>query len=205
MNLLIISVVAAITYCWRYYDYSGPPKRDFISSVVLLSIGFDIILTIPPTFSMVLGLISLLLDIIADFYMDAYDKDRLMISLLLFSWGHFIRQCAFVWSLYPHCSLILLLLSSVLIGLHYYFPRWRIITYILIITITVINISTGMSDSIRLFKGSLSFGLTLFVISDLIIAYELYWNTLKIRQIRVLAVPVLFWLAEFVILCELLY
>lgn len=216
--LVVVSLCASVLYCWRYWDYTAPPNGDYISFVVLSSMGLSIWVNGPISFIMILGLISLLMDIIADLYMDTRN---LTLPLILFAWGHFFRQIAFTFAFYPQPSIVLLLLTIVLVlaimlvsvpSPYKYIKNEvvaQIIIYTLIVTATIWNVSISIENrlisSLGLLQGKLSIGLTLFVISDLIIVYELMWDKFTIRQLRVVLVPILFWLAEFGILYELLF
>lgn len=216
--LVAISVCAGLLYCWKYWHYKSPPNKDFISCIVLSTMGLSIAMTVPFSFSMGLGLFSLLMDIFADLYMDV---NNLTASLILFSWGHFIRQIAFVYSFHYNSSVVLLLLTGLLVlaimAVSISSPYKdlkiekiaQIIIYTLIVITTIWNVSISKESYIvyvlGLFDGKLSIGLTLFSISDLIIVYELVWDKIYIRQIRILLAPILFWIAELRILYELLY
>lgn len=194
-----LSGACGLMYCVRYAKYPRPPNDDIVSPLVLLFMALGIIASVPWSFTMFLGLTSLILDAIADFTMNVED---LGVPIVLFSVGHLFRQFAFIFEYYPNGSFIILEITMVLIVFLMFahskppWSKWCILAYAGVIGLTLINVS--------LISCSVNVGLVLFVISDLIIVYELAWTQIKHRQLRVILVPVLFWAAEATLMYKLL-
>jgi len=207
---LIIASLCAITYCARYRSYPRPPTGDFISPLVLLTLAAGVVFFKETSIPRNLILMSLMVDTFADYMMNEQGID---FSILFFSLGHLLRQFVFMYVFYPWGSIGIFLITLVILICmmcvfepmsHLTTRRYSniveehimVVLYAATIGLTLLNASSA--------KGSLSLGLTLFVISDLIIAYELIWAKIKYRTFRIIAVPALFWIAEVSIIYELL-
>lgn len=193
--IYILSLIAGVIYCIRYKDRPRPPVRDVISPLVLIFMAVEVMWS--KSLCMYVGAISLLLDAIADYTMNVED---LATPLTFFSIGHLMRQSAFVIKFFPDGLFIVLITITVLVLLAHAidnptWDKWVIILYTCIVALTLLNIS--------LMNRSLNIGMMLFAASDLMIAYELVFGRMKRRRIRVLVVPILFWMAEFMTMYEL--
>ena len=156
--------------------------------------------TFPSVRDFVIGA-SLIFDGFADYNMNG---GKLTIPVLLFAWGHCHRQTVFFYTFYSEgdeITLIIYALTLILtVNITIFFEESLyhnilIPAYITIITLTLVNA--------WLLTGMLSVGLTLFIISDLMIVYDKYWKSIYPRQLRIILVPVLFWTAEVLIMYEL--
>jgi hypothetical protein len=210
----MIAWILMLTYIFRYWNYPNPPVHDIISPFITLTIALNIFIMIPSLCpeslyglryqSLILIILSLIIDSIADYFMD---RNNLELPILLFSLGHFIKQIIFayifsngIYSLVHVITFILILyLISLVLQRKLYAKENTLIAvavYSIIIALTLIQICVEQQGINR--------GFLLFVISDLIIAIELVYVKFTFRQIRVILVPLLYWIAEILISRDLL-
>lgn len=170
---MYILIPLAALFIFKYYYYQDPPLADLISPSITLCLAT---LALNQSYLLVL---SLVLDSVADFLMDS---KKLFYPIVLFSLGHILKQLVFN----PHP--LLPLLSTLL-----FFDLWTrqrlIIDYTLIIALSFIQV----------YMIKYSLGYLCFAISDAIIGYELAITRISYRPIRVLLVPILYWLAEYLL------
>ena len=208
---MFLTLGLSLLYAIIHWNASSPPVNDIISPLVTLSMAAGLILvyglTLNPDLSTTLLqlICSLIVDSMADYYMNS---KNLTVPLALFSTGHIMKQLAFIQDPWSPISMVLLFGSIVAMALLYsgfhvrHLPklpssttRELIHLYCLVIGFSFVNIYLA---------SMLSRGYILFIISDLIIAYELGWGKIYPRQFRVIAVPILYWLAEYIIVVEAL-
>lgn len=185
----ILSFLCAISYCITYWSNPFPPTGDIISPLVLFLMSIGIFFSVQISISMVFILFSLLFDTVADYVMD---EDNLDLPICLFSCGHLFRQFSFLLQFYPHGSFTILILTTIVVIRT--ILNYSILNYAVIIGLTFVNVTISLEF--------VSWGLVLFIISDLIILYELVSGQIKCRPFRVILVPVLFWTAEALIIYE---
>ena len=173
--MILLSLLFIITY----WNNILPPTNDLISPFVLLSIasyGNNYYL-----------IIAVLIDTFADYVMNSKD---LRFPIFLFSVGHIVKQIPFLIFfnnlLIFYFSLLLLLILIYHIRTMKYIHS-DIVTmlayYAAILVLTVVQIQ--------------NIGYIFFIISDLLILIDMIGNVP--RKLRVLGVPILFWIAEYLI------
>lgn len=190
----IVFVLASL-YWWRYWNHERPPLYDVVSPAILLSMGLGAVVTYPLSMVQIFTLLSLFIDAAADYLMN---EDDLRDSIILFSLSHGFRQLMFIWNACPTMSLQIVM-SLTWLCTYIIFDgetNWIIPSYAGIIFFTLVNAYLATSRP--------SLGLILFIISDLIIIYDMMLKRLTNRRVRVLLVPTLFWIAERVIIWEVL-
>lgn len=198
LTLLLASSLAGL-YIYNYLDSYSPPVRDFISPLVTLTMALGLMFEESLSLIEYLAILILIVDSVADFFMD---KSNLGLPILLFSLGHVVKQISFITAYYPRGSLIILFISILLLIIlikflcENYTATLPILLYSLIVGLTYLNLCIS--------EGLISPGFTLFVISDLIIGIEFIFGEIPTRKVRVILVPVLFWIAEAMISHELL-
>lgn len=192
------SIFFGLIFLIQYYHNRDPPLMDFISPFITLTISrysFDSIYLI----TNVLLLIGLIIESIADFLMD---KEKIVVPTILFAIGHLTRQLAFL-STPPSNSLTTILSIVTLICLVILFQEIRnennisfggIIYYSMIILLSAIHVSIS--------QGTISWGYIIFIVSDLMIAYELIYDKINPRFIRVVLVPSLYWISQYLLTIE---
>lgn len=183
------------SYFWRYCNNETPPLGDVISPTIVISLALVACLTYPLSVTLIFTILSLFVDSIADYVMNVNDiRD----PVLLFGLSHGFRQLAFVWNCYPNMSLRLVMCLTWFSTYLMFSERGRylILGYSGVLFFTVVNAYLATSR--------LSLGLLLFIISDVIIVYDMMWKRIDNRPIRVLLVPLLFWLAEGLVIWEVL-
>lgn len=203
MWIWLVPSVIGLIYCAKYWDRLFPPIGDVISPLVTLAIAGALFISYPISVVSCLLIGSLISDATADYYMDRFN---LIPPLSMFAIGHTIRQSAFLYASYPSGSL-----SIFFITISFILVLWFVIlpmfpeVYETLLLISVYATVVGLTlVNICLSRGQVSLGFILFIISDLIIAYELIVDYIAIRPIRIILVPSLFWLSEFFIITELL-
>jgi len=193
MLIALIPAFFASIYTIKYWNYTSPPSRDIISPLVLLSLALSLLLLYPLSLTSILVFSSLILDSLADYYMDPFT----LLPISLFVSSHLFRQLSFI-SFFSFSSIssffLLFFIASFFIFSISFFSL--LLSYSIVMFFTLINL--------LFIKGNLSLGFSLFVISDLIIAYEMLGYKINIRPIRVILVPLLFWLADLSLTLELL-
>lgn len=199
MWMWVIPAILGTIYCLKYWNVSHPPPGDMISPLVILTLAIEVGFMYPmntPTFLVIIGL---LFDAIADFYMN---KPTMGISMILFGWGHLIRQLTFIMIFtsqdnYQIVAITLLVLGLLMIEVVTK-PRIRVllIAYTTIMVFTLWNISMTYE--------TIPTGLLSIIVSDLIIAYELVMKDIPHRPFRIIIVPVLFWIGEYILVRQLL-
>ena len=140
--------------------------------------------------SHVLLLTSLILESAADFFMN---KDNLKLPIILFSFGHLFRQFAFL-SVSPFgitpilVSFITAILTILVI------KKFSILYYSCIIFLSAVQVS--------LVESGISYGYILFIVSDLIIGYEMVISKIKPRCFRIIIVPLFYWISQYCLVNE---
>jgi len=156
-----------------YWNNQDPPVYDIISPITTL--------LLIPTLKNNMLISCLLLESIADYYMN---KSNLRFPIFLFSLSHIIKQIIYLqMNVISLTSLNISLLSLLLIIL----SNDVIDLYGIILACTFITISYA--------KKSLDVGMLLFIISDIIIGLDLKIR-LYPRQLRVILVPLLYWISQ---------
>lgn len=166
-------IPSLILYMYYYWNNENPPLYDIISPITTL-------LLIPYVTNNML-ITCLLLESMADYYMD---KSNLRFPIFLFSLSHIIKQLIYlqmnVISLASlHISLLcllLIILSDDVIDL-----------YIIVLITTFTTIS--------FVKKSLDIGMLIFILSDILIGIDLKYK-LYPRQLRIILVPLLYWISQ---------
>lgn len=193
--------LGTLVYSLRYWHSTSVPDNDFISPLIVMVMAGNLLYNTFPSLRDFIIVMSLVCDGFADYNMNG---GELTVPVLLFAWGHCHRQTVFFYTFYSEdneISLVLYALTLILmVNITIFFEeslyhKLLIPGYITIITLTLVNA--------RILTGALSVGLTLFIISDLMIVYDKYWKTIYPRQLRIILAPVLFWTAEVLIMYEL--
>lgn len=212
----MITVALVCAFIVRYYSNEDPPIYDIISPLVTLSILTNLI-TMPLTIvtPMVLVVITLGLEAVADFYMN---KDRLRLSIGLFSNSHLIRQFSFLKMngfksqltiaglLVPNGDIIATIITTIITillagRLRAMRPGSNISFFIIGCYSFIIFLS---AVQVSMVQNSISYGYVVFIISDLIIGYDLIIGKIKPRWLRIIGVPVLYWSAQYLLTYECL-
>lgn len=182
---------------WFIYDrwsYTEPLKFDIISPLFTLILAITS-LSINTDYSSYIFAFSLLMDSMADFIMS---PEYLSHAIFLFSIGHIMKQLAFLFTNFLFNN-VLIFITSILSAFFMFIVGLVtneisipiIVLYTLIISFSLIHTSILIGD--------ISWGYLLFGISDLIIAFELVITKIYPRQLRVLSVPLLYWIGEYII------
>jgi hypothetical protein len=159
-------------YMYYYWNNEDPPLYDIISPLTTLSllpyVNHDMV-------------ICLLVESMADYYMD---KSYLQFPILLFSLSHVIKQLIF----FQMTSISLISLNLSLICLLLMVMTDDVIDlYIIILVTTFITVSYA--------KKAVYIAMLIFILSDIIIGIDLKYK-LYPRQLRVIFVPLLYWISQ---------
>lgn len=171
----MIIPISLLLYIYFYWNNEHPPLYDIISPLTTLSF-------ISSTDNNIL-IICLLLESLADYYMDS---SSLRFPIFLFSLSHVIKQLMFL-------QLNVVILMSLIISLQCLLliilteDDNVIDLYAIILTITFIVISYV--------KKSFDLSMLLFILSDIVIGIDLKYK-LYPRQLRVILVPLLYWISQ---------
>jgi hypothetical protein len=184
--------ILAVIYCLKYWNLSHPPPGDLISPLIIITLAIGVGFSYSANETILLTITGLFFDALADFHMD---KQTMGLSMMYFSSGHIIRQFSFLQNNDPNnllfmtmgCAAVLMLGVIMRVS-----TRLLILPYAAIMLFTLLNISWAM--------GTFFNGFVLFIISDLIIAWELIIGEIPHRPFRIVVVPLLFWIAEYVLL-----
>jgi len=182
---MILIVLLGILFILCNYSNDHPPLYDIISPIVTLNIAIYSLYS-SSIFITIIMTMGLIMESLADFLMN---KDNMKLSIRLFSFGHLIRQFSFL-SL-SISSLLFISITLLIIKSN------SIINYALIIFFSAVHVSIS--------QGMISFGYLVFIISDLIIAYELLINDVRPRYLRVIGVPLLYWISQYLLIHECIY
>jgi hypothetical protein len=168
-------IPSLIMYIYYYWNNENPPIYDVVSPITTL-------LLIPyVNNNMVLA--CLLLESMADYYMD---KSNLRFPIFLFSLSHIIKQIIHLQiNIISSISLGISLICLLLIVLSN--DDDKIDLYIIILITTFMIISYV--------KKSLDISMLMFILSDILIGIDLKYK-LYPRQIRVILVPLLYWISQ---------
>lgn len=182
-------------YCIVYWKKNSPPTGDVISPLITLYLlmRFLCLSTIKNNIYISVC-ITLTLDLIADFLMDV---NNLYTPILLFSLSHIFRQYLYYsrYSLTYYTHIIFTISITLFIIQQYmYIKRINnkllfIGLYIILLIFTYINISLS--------KHEFDYSFLPFVLSDCLIGAELLFGKIYPRQIRILIVPLLYWISQY--------
>ena len=199
-------------YFALYKGYSKPPVRDIVSPLISLTVLLNFIGTEFTEHSLIF-IVGLLLEVIADYYMN---QETLSLPITIFGLSHAYKQVSFSCNfgydelLLPKiislttCGICALLLSIIIVDNtvpqdHGRYPTIKmsvvIIPYVCIMGLTLFYLSLAQE--------TVSYGFLLLGVSDLIIAADLIGIPVN-RKIRVLMVPLLYWLSQYVLAQEFL-
>ncbi len=183
---MILILVMMLIYLCMYCNSDKPPLYDIISPLITIIISFHVPIYCSETF--VLLMIGLVMDALADYYMDI---NNIAFPIILFSYGHILKQIAFGYR-------NKILYTSIRIGL--------ILTTLLALNITDIayillyGVLIGLT-LLQMMKYQL-IGILLFIISDIIICIDMIGIKIHPKQMRVLLVPLLYWISQLIMLKE---
>lgn len=191
----ILQIILPCLYIYSYWRNEYPPLDEIISPMTTLLYLFDI-----RQISMLSSVIalSIIVDSIADFYMDG---KNLLFPVMLFSLGHAVKQSVYVMKYGCPSSIISLSMIMFLNGMIFY--NWlkpytgELLLYIYGLIIGISFIGSCIINQ------TVDIGYLIFIISDIIIAVDLM-KKIYPRQIRIILVPVLYWLAQKIIIMNLL-
>jgi hypothetical protein len=194
----MLTIILGLIFILSYYHNKDPPLSDIISPLVTLSIARYALYASSILMGMLL-VTSLGIELVADFYMNKHDMS---LSIQLFSIGHLIRQLAFLTLPGPNILSSIISLFTTLLTVHLMeeFQRNRNISFTTIVCYSVIIVFSTIQISIS--QGVISFGYVIFIISDLMIAYELIVKDIYPRWIRIVGVPILYWTAQYLLTQE---
>lgn len=192
----MITAVLVCAFIIFYRANIEPPIYDVISPLVSLSI---LATSLTLSKELILLIIGLALEILADFYMN---KDSLVLPIIFFSVGHLLRQLSFLYPMVTGSMMIIPTITGFLvITLLFQFLRIRkgnsiIVCYSLIILLSAVHVS--------LVREALSYGYVVFILSDIIIGYDLMIRRIYPRWFRVIVVPLLYWGSQYLLSHEFL-
>lgn len=181
----MLVILLGIVFILCYYSNEHPPLYDIISPIVTLNIAVYSLYS-SSMFITIIMIIGLIIESLADYFMN---KDNMKTSIRLFSFGHLIRQFSFL-SLSISSALFIFITLLII-------KSNNIINYALIIFFSALHVSIS--------QGMISFGYLLFIISDLIIAYELMITDIRPRYLRIIGVPLLYWISQYLLIHECIY
>lgn len=193
--LPVIPVIPALLYVLRYRHNNNPPTYDVISPCVTLSICYTIVSSYGVGSMTVVLCCGLVMDAIADLLMHNYP---LRTCLLIFSFGHLVKQLVATMTMEPSIN------YDFVVGLYF-------LNMALILSLTLAGpnskqslvigcysgIILGTLVSLSVAKQTIDLGYICYAISDLIIGYELTFHNIHPRYLRVLGVPMLYWLSQY--------
>ena len=218
--MITMALVFAFIVC--YYSNKDPPIHDIISPLITLTILFNLptisLLTSVVMVPTMLLLIGLVLESVADFYMN---KDSLRLSIGLFSCGHLIRQFSFLAMngvestpiivglsipnldiIAIHLSLVTTILAVLLLERLRAIRQKSNISLLIIGYYSLIIFLSAVQVSIV--QRGISYGYVMFIISDLMVGYDLIIRKIQPRWFRIIGVPVLYWSAQYLLTYECL-
>ena len=212
--MITIALVCLFIAC--YHSNDNPPVRDVISPLITLSMLLESERGLTGVF-----LATSALESMADYRMDKYNMG---LPICLFSLGHLVRQLAFFMAVNgekntPHFLILgaTFMLTVVLVWRLYItrlkytgdrsdgvdisrgkgeIPHDAILYYAMIIFLSAVNVT--MIQQIP------SWGYLAFIVSDLIIGYEITIRRIHPRWVRVFLVPILYWWSQYLLKTEYL-
>lgn len=213
---LIVAIICGFLYCIKNFFAKEPPIVDYLSPMVTLSMAISLLISQSITgLSLALGLI-LILEAWADFHM-GFD---VRYPITVFSSGHVLKQIVIF---YLHDGegflyLILIDISFILTGClgvvtvqEYYdgiiingrcYPvmvkEWNRISMLLYTGVMACTMIIMIIHHETIWIGFL-----LFIISDLLILFDDLF-VFNHRQMRVILVPVLYWISQYLIVQDML-
>jgi len=172
-------LIPALLFIIDYWSFPSSPIRDIYSPLVTL-------LLLDRNNGYIINL-WLLFDSCADYLMD---KNNLKSPIILFSISHLLKQIAFLgtFSVLNDCfiGVTMIFMLGILTTKHV------VPCYAVVIGISCIHVCLLNNNAI--------FGYLIFCLSDLLIAVELLGMQLKPRQLRVIGVPLLYWIAQYMLI-----
>ena len=199
MMLFLLPVVFAILYAIKYCRGKDPIPGDIISSCVTLTIALCHVVEYGVTVRGMLLYASLLVEALADFCMYSLS---LNMCLVLFSLGHLAKQNIALLLVIPQslselplfmlmivCYFISVILTTLLGNIDIKRDDISVRLYTIIITFTWILISLA--------RGHIDRGYLCYVLSDIIIGYEVLFQKMQPRWLRIIIVPSLYWLGQY--------
>lgn len=183
------TIFLMLIFAFRYHRYDEPPIRDYVSPLVSSTILVNLVSLLMRTsepYILLTGAMNA--EIVGDFYMD---KKNLKTPVILFSLAHVLRVISFYMVLSRSADVMLLTLALLVVLLILINKKSKIflVLYGLIIFLSAVSVSMA--------QGTVSIGYTTYIVSDLIIGYEMAINKIKPRWIRVILVPFLYWMAQY--------
>ena len=182
----MLFLIPASLFIKIYWDHTDPPLCDIFSPLVTLILAVTF-------YQHNLIAVALIVDSVADYWMD---KKKMQRSLTLFTMGHLIKQIAFINSdnIILICGGWLSILVNFFVWLQLNRANQPILGYMSVVLWTWVFISLAIQR--------LSLSQLVFVLADAIIGYELIISRIPYRRLRVLLVPALYWLAEYLLILE---
>lgn len=220
INQIMITTALVCAFILCYYSNEDPPIYDIISPLITITIIVNVLTTaLPTSLPILLLLVGLGLESIADFYMN---KDSLGLSIGLFSISHLIRQFSLLRINFiilmlrnvdlsaPDLDIVVIIISAIttiftvllLERLHAMQPGSSVSFLVIGYYSTIIFLS---AVQVSMVQGAISYGYVIFIISDLIVGYDLIIRKISPRWLRIITVPVLYWTAQYLLTLECLF
>jgi hypothetical protein len=192
---MIFARLAAFAYTVYYWNDISPPSRDVISPLVMLSMMGHLVFENEVSYRLLSCLFFMCLDMIADYRMSPV---TIKSAISMFAVSHLFKQAIFMNICgYDHSHLTfpsslfmasLMMTVALLLAIAVNDSNDSIISYygfLLVFTYLQLCYLTGGIFMPYFF----------FAVSDAIIGFEMAFGTINPRQIRIVLVPFLFWLA----------
>lgn len=202
-------MICGISYCVRYFFNKHPPKTDYLSPLVSLSLA-----VYAYTFENGWGSTAMVLILVIEAFADYHMGPDVRFPIFMFSIGHLFKQFIII-SLAEQTDIFVdmnIVLSFPLVLCIGYISIYRsfvscglldrptdtqsitklgkisMVLYAYLLMLTMIQISLHIGTVVN--------GFALFIISDLLLLIN-DLHPFPIRQMRVLLVPALYWLSQY--------
>ena len=205
-----LTLFFALLYIIKYWNCQDPPVRDFISPSITILICCNFINANGISLITTIICCSLIFEATADLMMHTWLLKK---CLLLFSIGHVLKQSASLTLIPPGelsiTAILLFVISLILCSIIFDFvmrnsskikeikDSSNVVDHKVIFCYMGIVGFTFLISSYT--HSTIDIGYICYIISDLLIGFEIAFHKLSPRRFRVLVIPMLYWLGQYLV------